>query len=216
MNWPKFISGILFSFLPRNFWGRWKYSSSTEFSHSTMVSGLIECALSSYFIVIQYFEFLFTRARQLGIVGGVGTQLYMTGVLTIEYLLHPLTVVLVMFSIEGFVRATAAFVHDETLPSFPLKLTDRFSQWMNHRARQKRLEISLPDQVEEVLGSIAEIRIACSHPKEGWRPGITVEVREEFYEVHEARPGNDPYPVTYVLRKKHPAMAVRGPYLYEV
>jgi hypothetical protein len=212
MDWPKFFTGILYSLLPRSLWGKWRYSSPTEFSRSTLVSGLIECTLSCYFLVTHYFEFLFDRARQLHIVGNAGTQLYMTGVLTVEYLFHPFSIILVIFSIEGFLRATAAFIQDESVPSLPFKLLELCQRWIHRRIEAKRREPSLPDHVEQISEPVHEIRISSSHAKDEWREGLTVDIRGDFYDIYEILPAIAPYRVLYVLRRKPLGTAIRGPY----
>jgi hypothetical protein len=150
------------------------------------------------------------------VVGNEGEQLYMTGVLTAEYLLRPLTMVFVVFSVEGFIRATAAFIQEEALPSVPFKLFELGQRSVQQRLNRKREGPFLPDLVEQITEPIAEIRIASSHPKEGWRAGVTIEVCEEFYDLHEMLPGVAPHRFVYVLRKKSIGTAMRGRYLYEL
>ena len=96
MNWPNFVAGIFFSMLPKAYWRGWNYSSTTDFSRSTLVSGIVESLGSMWFVVARYKAFLLFRGYQLRFLAATnqGTQLYMTGVLTLEYLLQPLTIIL--------------------------------------------------------------------------------------------------------------------------
>lgn len=217
MDWPNFFTGIFYSLLPREFRGSWRPSSTVDFSRSTMVSGLLECLGFLYLIAIGYVHFLGVRAQQMRAASAAneGTQLYFFVIVTLEYAIHPLTLIGLFLAGEGALRAWAAFFTDEVVPSLPLKLMALLRDRRLARKREAEIGPPIPDLVERMLGEDSELRVSSQMPKEGWRTGATIAVHDELYEVNRVEDCAGVRPVRYVLRKFPKGKVIRGGYRYD-
>ena len=215
MNWPKFLTGIFFSMLPRAYWSNWNYASTSDFRRSTILSGLIELAVSMWLVVARYKSFVLFRAHQLSFLAGTneGTQLYMSGVITVEYLLQPLTIALAYCTVEGALRSVAAWTSGETYPVLLIKVIQILQERILRRQEKPTV---IPDKVEQALDSWQGIRIASVLPKEGWRKSSTIAIGDELYEIEAIEQVTGPHKVAYVLRKKPKGAIIRGLYRYEI
>lgn len=214
MDWPNFFRGIFYSFLPKQCWGRWRPASTVDFARSALVSGLLECTVTAYLLIVRYFHFLLIRTHQMQAASAAneGTQLYFLAVLSFEYVLHPLTMMGLFFVGEGVVRAWSAFSINEVIPTLPLRLVLLLQSWRAKRGREAGLGPELPDHVERSAG---ELRIACQRPKENWRPSISVVVEDEFYEITGVENVDGMRPILYTLQKLQPGKVIRGAYRYD-
>jgi hypothetical protein len=217
VDWPNFFRGIYYSYLPKPYWRSWRPSSTVDFAQSTVVSGLLECAVALVLLAAAFWHFLLVRAHQLRPAAetNAGTQLYLLAILSVEYVFHPLSLVGLYFAGEGALRAWAAYFTDEILPSVPFRLAALLQSRRADKKRRAALGPALPDLVEQIGDTGADMRIFCQTPKEGWRPSITVAVEDEFYEVATVENNSGPRPTTYVLRKLPPGHVMRGMYRYD-
>jgi hypothetical protein len=217
VDWPNFFLGILYSFLPRAYWGGWRPSSTVDFARSALVSGLVECVGSLYFLIDGYLHFLVVRTQQMSAVSDAneGTQFYLLAVLTFEYALHPLSLIGLCLAGEGAFRAWIAFFTDEATPSFLL----RVAALVQHRRETKRREAALgpeiPDLFERIGDEGSELRISAQRPKEGWRRSMAVAVEDEFYEIVAVETAAGVRSCVYILRKMPPGRVIRGMYRYD-
>lgn len=169
-----------------------------------------------FFCLVRYKDFLLLRARQLSFLRGAneGTQLYMTGIITVEYLLQPLTIILVYCAAEGAIRSLAAWLGDEILPVTPLKLVHVFQQWVRRRRIAAGYGPLVPDVVERAIESPPQLKITSCRPKEGWRESVTIMFEEKFYDLVRAEQTPAPYRYIYYLQQKPEGTIVRGMYHY--
>jgi hypothetical protein len=217
MNWPNFVLGIFYSLLPRAWWGSWRPSSTVDFNRSALVSGLLECFGLLYLIGIEYLHFLSMRVQQMQAVSGSNesTQLYFFIILTLEFAFHPLTLIALLLSAEGAVRAWAAYFTDEIMPSLPLKIIAVLHQRSESARREKELGPAIPDLFERLAAKEGELRICSQRPKDGWRLSSTIAVEGEFYEVSRVEECGGARPIEYFLRKFPRDRVIRGGYRYE-
>jgi hypothetical protein len=126
-----FILDVGYSLLPKRRWGD-RSSSPTAAS----ISGVLQAASCAGLLIYRYEHFFYSRAQQLirlsqGAVSdaNAGTQLYFASAITVEYLfLQPLSLLLLYLALEGLVRAAAAFLTEEILPTLPFKVIDSIAR----------------------------------------------------------------------------------------
>ena len=217
MDWPNFLRGIFYSLLPKAWWGSWRPSSTVDFSRSAIISGLLECLGLLYFIGTGYLHFLSVRVHQMQSVSASNesTQFYFLVILTVEYAFHPFTLIALLLSAEGAVRAWAAFFTDEIIPSLALKVMAVVQERRVLAKREWELGPAIPDLFERIAGQEGELRISSQRHKDGWRLSSTIAVEDEFYEVSQVEDCGGPRPVRYLLRKFPSGRVVRGGYRYE-
>lgn len=190
MDWPNFLRGIFCSFLPKQFWGSWRPSSTVDFTRSAFVSGLFESAICASLLIQGYVHFLVIRTHQMQAAAQAneGTQLYFLVMLTIEYMFHPLSLIAVYLVGEGILRSWAAFFTDEVIPSLPIKLFGLVQDRRKALKQKAALGPPLPDLLERVQGQGCDLKIASHIPKDGWRASITVGIEGEFTKSRELKP----------------------------
>jgi len=214
MEWMNFLRGIVYSLFPKELRQSWHPLSNAELIRPAEISGLLEMAGFLALSVYRYAHFLVLRAHQLYPLAATneGTQLYMSGVLTVEYIFQPLSLALIYFAAEGAARFGSAFLTDEVLPSLPCKLFALAFGWQKKKAREKSLGPIVPDRCEVWEDGL---RIACSRPKDGWRPSSTIAVAGEFYVVEKQEQAMPPRSFVYLLRKMPAGQILRGFSSYE-
>jgi hypothetical protein len=144
--------------------------------------------------------------------GGGAVALVM---LTVEFLLYPHHLLAVYLMAEGLVRAGAAFITEEVLPSLPLWLAWRIQQRATAKAAEAALGFRVPDTVEKVAGLPYDLRILSCRPKERWKDKLlTIAYEEQFYEVVREERGPRPRPFIYLLRKAPESKIIRGVHAY--
>jgi hypothetical protein len=217
VNWLNFLCGIFYSYLPKELWGSWRPSSTVDFEHSALVSGLLERALSLTLLIQGYVHFLVIRTHQMQSVAQAneGTELYFMWILSVEYLFHPLSLIAIYLVAEGIVRSWAVFFTDEVIPSFPVKLFILIADWRKTQRQKASVGPPLPDLFERVQRQGYELQISSQLPKDGWRASLTVSVDGEFYEIARVETRNSDRRFVYLLRRLPAGSVIRGVYRYD-
>ena len=130
-----------------------------------------------------------------------------------EYLIQPLTLLLIYFAVEGLVRVSAATVSGEIVPSLPLQLVALADGWLSRRKHERELGPPVPDIVQKGSGDFS-LTIASCRPKP-WNTLTTISYNDEMFELVSEQQGEPPRRWVYVLRKRPEHKIVRGLYRYE-
>lgn len=212
-----FVYGIYYSFLPKAYWRGWRPSSTVDFVRSAILSGLLEFGLCLYLLVLGFWHFLLIRAQQLqgASEANVGTQMYFTALLGVEYVFHPLSMLGIVLAGEGALRAWAAYFTDEVVPSFLPRLILLIQEQRAARQKEASFGPEIPDVIEGIPGEAAELRIFSRRPKEGWRASITVAVQGQFYEIERVENTTGARSFVYILHKLQAGRVIRGNYSYD-
>jgi hypothetical protein len=206
-----FLAGIVLSFLPKRYRERFPESVRGNLRPGAAVSGLVQCLGCLGIFCVRYLSFLQQRVGGLGergIAHGAeealmsrGAQFGMGYVSMVEYLFHPLSLLLIYFTLEGAVRFHAAAITEEIVGTLPLHLV----AWAQERVGQARAERALgprvPDLVESVYSADLDLRIFSCRPKLHWDRLITVSYDDQLYAAVGEQPGKAPYRFIYELRK---------------
>jgi len=221
----QFLAASVVVLLPRQYRRSWPWGSDEGLRGPAIFSGLAEAVISLTLVIVRYFAFLQWRVGTIAdaalkrpagdaALGSLPVQMGSGFVTLVEYALHPLTLLLIYFTIEGTVRLFAAWVAGEcagTLPLYVLGLgLDRAqAAWREHSMGPR-----VPDLVQHCVGISYDLSIASCRPKPAWNSMTTIEYSDEFYELYEQRTGAPPRPYLYQLRKLTPGRMIRGIHHY--
>jgi len=211
-----FLAGLWMSALPRTWWRGWEPESTRYFRWATMASGLLQFLLFLFAAANLYVRFVGHRAAVYGGAGSIrGGGFVALAFVTLEFLFYPHHLLVGYLMAEGLVRAGAAFITDEVLPSLPLWLVARFQQRASARAAEAALGFRVADTVERVEGMPFELRISSCRPKEKWKDKLlTISYEDEFYEVVREERGPRPRQFIYLLRRAPEHKVIRGLHHY--
>jgi len=219
-----FLAGILLSLLPERYRRWWEPASTLDFLRASFVSGLVQGLGCFVVFILRYLIFFQQRVMEMGgqVMGagaeealGVSSVQYGMGIVTtLEYLIQPLTLLLIYFALEGAVRLAGAAFTEQILPSLPLHLT----AWAQERLAQRRAERALGppvvDTVERGDGKEYDLRIASCRSKLNWDRLMTVAYEDQFYEVIKEERAARPRPFVYLLKKIPESKVIRGLHRY--
>jgi hypothetical protein len=172
-------------------------------------SGLLQFLLFALVSALRYKSYFISRAAQLAPhIAGAGEiiQSGMAILVSLEYLVHPISALLIYLAGEGFVRFIGGLVFSEIVPSFPvfllftLKTAIRKQLW----ARQT----AVPDIIEVL--SDGRLKIVASQPKTSWTLSITIGVQGEWYEVEHEEYDVSLQKYVYFLRRASSGKILRG------
>jgi len=187
-------------------------------------SGIVESVLCLGAFCFRYLEFLQYRVGGFAedlihhsaedAMGAVSVQ-FGSGMVSLgEYLIQPLSMALVYFSIEGTVRFVAATIQGEVVPTMPLQLVAWAHQGVARRRYETWLGEKVPDEVLRGSGQDFEYRVASCRPKP-WTPSTTISYEEGLFEVFKQEQGEPPRRFIYLLKKAPAHKVVRGLHNYD-
>ena len=134
-------------------------------------------------------------------------------VLLAEYFVRLTTIVLLFFAIEGAVRASAALVTQEIVPTLPLYGIERLEHWWTAWLGERRMGERIPDAVSwSYDGKL--LRIASCRPKL-WTSLTTISHEGTFLELASQSHAEGLRPYVYELRKKPLGAVIRGVHPYD-
>ncbi|MBI4466604.1 MAG: hypothetical protein HY656_04145 [Acidobacteria bacterium] len=219
-----FLAGILLSLLPERYRRWWEPASTVHFRGAAFLSGLVQCVGCFLAFLLRYLAFFQRRVVEMGgavieagaeeALAGQGVQFGMGIVTTLEYVLQPLTVLLIYFTLEGVVRLAGAAFTEEVLPTLPLHLVAWAQERLEARRAERALGPPVVDTVERGDGKHYDLGIASCRPKPNWDRLMTVAYEDEFYEVIKEERGARPRQFIYLLRKMPEGKVIRGLHHY--
>jgi len=220
-----FMAGVVLSFLPKRYRERFPESVRGNLRLGAAVSGLVQCLGCLGIFCVRYLVFLqqnvggmAERAIARGAeeaLGATAVQAGMGYVSMVEYVFHPLSLLLIYLTLEGAVRFYAAAITEEIVATLPLHLV----AWAQDRVGKARAERALGprvgDIVEQVYSGDYDLRIFTCRPKCNWDRLITVSYEGQLYAVAGEQPGKPPYRHIYHLRKTPFGWIVRNIHHYD-
>jgi hypothetical protein len=220
-----FLFGIVLSFLPQRYRESFPDSLRGNLRLGAVVSGLVQCLGCLGIFCVRYFTFLQRNVGALAdraiarggdeVFGATAAQAGMGYVSMVEYIFHPLSLLLIYFTLEGTVRFYAAAITEEVVGTLPLHVV----AWAQERVGQARAERALgprvADIVEQVYSSDYDLRIFSCRPKRNWDRLITVSYADQLYAVVGEQAGKPPYRYIYHLRKTRFGWIVRNIHHYD-
>ncbi len=213
------LLSMLLSLLPKAWRRGWGATYEIDLARGALVSGLLECLGCAFAYGWRYLWFLDARVGDMAmqviakdattVLDARSVQFGMGFITMLDYMIRPVSVLLMYFAFEGLVRFIASFVSDEVVGTMPLHVV----AWAHQRVARARAERALgPRIADEVQVGIEEryVRILSCRPKPGWDHLITVSYKDELYEVTRCEQGPPPRPSIYLLRPAPAHKVVRG------
>ncbi|HET9837683.1 MAG TPA: hypothetical protein VFR84_05555 [Candidatus Angelobacter sp.] len=173
--------------------------------------GLAQFLIAAFVLLVRFKSYFVLRAQQYGPHIGGTTEVIEAGIavfITLEYLVHPVSFLLLYLAIEGLARFAGGLIAAEVLPSFLVFLGFKAAQLAKRRVERREKTALPPDTLEKT--SDGRIRIACAEPRQRWNASITIGMSGEWFEVERTETGAPPRPFLYVLRPASPGKVLRG------
>lgn len=220
----RFPLAMALTYLPVSWRRKLNLLDAGDLRTPALVSGILQVAVSAALIALRYPVFVKNvmgtqgmERAQLGAMekGGETAVMGFGLVLLAAYLVSPITLVLDYFCLEGFVRALAALITGEVVPTLPLVAVSWAQGRTQEAAAEKALGPRIVDLVQPGDGSLYHLLIASCRPKQGWDHLVTVSYQDKLYEVTHHEEGTPPRRFLYHLRRRPEAKVVRGLYHYD-
>lgn len=216
----EWLRDIALSFCPAWVRKRYRSHSPTTVLRASIVAGILQAILCSWWLFLGYRAFWFMRSQQYGPIlrrANETTQAWFGGIFWIEYILfHPLALLLLYLVFEGLVRFGGGLCTQEVIPSLPVTLAFAIKATITKRQERGDLDrlASVPDEVEMLDGD--RFRVASARPRPNWNANMTIEIRGECYEVEREEKGAPPRIHVYFLRRAPIGKIRRGYEQYSI
>jgi hypothetical protein len=220
----RFPLALALSYLPAPWRKKLNLLDVGDLRTPALISGILQFAGLAVLIILRYPAFVKStmatggmERAQLGAMGKGGETAVMGFgmVLLAAYLVSPVTILLEYFLAEGFVRALAALVTGEVVPTLPLVGAAWALGRTQAAAAEKALGPRIVDLIQPGDGTLYHLLIASCRQKEGWDRLMTVSCQDKLYEVTRQEAGLPPRRFLYHLRLKPEGKVVRGLYHYD-
>lgn len=220
----KTILSVVASLIPERYRYRWFSDAEVSVKRGAIVSGWLEIAVAGAVLWFRYPAFLHSREQmmidQVRAQGGAdhlreGFASFAVGPMAMfEYMVLPLSLLLLYLAAEGCVRLMAAAATGEVLPNGIIALLS----WLRRLAGARVVEIKMGPRVADAVapGTSPEfdLRVDSCRPKR-WNKITTIGYNDELYEVAKEFTGMPPRPYTYLLKRMPGGKVVRGIYRYD-
>jgi hypothetical protein len=176
------------------------------------ITGLLQALSFIALLVLSYAAFLRQRAHRFGAALERTSLTVQSGALlifTLDFLIHPSSLLLLYLALEGFVRFLGGLVFAEIIPSLPVTLSFKLMDYLHNKPQPV-----IQDQFE-YLQDGEHILISSALPKSGWNASITIDIDGQWYEIEKEEIGNPPLAHAYLLRPASPGKVLRGYERYE-
>ena len=219
-----FLLGIFVSLLPPRYRGSHKLAEFTGLKGPATVSGLMQ--LLGFFVLhiyhlIYYYQPSVQRVAEQVMESGqdidMSLQHFSAGLGMLgwlEYMLHPISLLLTYFLFEGMFRFIAALSAGQIVATLPLA----FIAWVHNRLDKAGEDKALGERTVDIVkkgdGNEFDLCIFSSRPKLTWDKMMTISYQDELYEMAEHREGPPPRRFVYLLRKLPGGKVVRGLHPY--
>ena len=204
------LRDLLLSYCPEAIRRKAPPSSSLVTLRASIWSGLAQQLLAGLALLLGFRPYFVWRAHSMAtqIAGSNETgQTIAVVVIVFEYLLHPLSLLLLYLAIEGFIRFVGGLVTGEVVPSLAVSL---FFQASSSFVRLRAHRTATPP-VADLLEHLPEgrVRIASAEAKAQWNASLTIGLDGQWFEVEREETGNSLRPFVYILRPVPPGKILR-------
>ncbi len=218
------LISMLLSLLPARWRRGWGEAHAVDLERGALISGLLEAIGCLTAFCIRYIFFLDQRVGNMTMqviaknaettLDNTSIQFGMGFITMLDYMIRPVSLVLIYFTIEGVVRFAASIVSGEVVGTMPLHVT----AWARARYQRGAAERALGPRVEDEVRSgktEGELVILSCRPKDGWNHLMTVSYNDGLYEIAGEQTGGPPRRFIYFLRPKPEYKVVRGLHHYD-
>jgi hypothetical protein len=205
------LRDFLLSFCPAGIRRQHRPGSQLTVLRSATWGGLAQLLLAGLFLIVRLKRHFVLRAQQLGpqLAGSNETgQAIVALIVFLDFMIHPLSLLLLYLAIEGFVRFAGGMITGEIVPNLLVSLYFKTS---NSTARSLARRHG-PAPIADIADRLPDgrIRISCTSRKAGWNSSITVGIGGQWFEVESEEQAPPPRAFVYVLRPASPGKVLRG------
>ncbi len=213
---------IVLSLFPARYRGRLFHASSFDVQRGALASSIIQIVAPALFLWLRYpawYQAYVERiVTQVAAKGGdkisqASASLGAGTFSLFEYLIQPLTLLLVYFMFEGVVRLSAFVASKEVLPSLPLQIVAWIHTWAAGSAKERALGPRIVDLVKP--GPTPELLIIESCRPKSWDTLLTISYMDKMYEIESTAEQAPPRRFVYRLRIIPPSKLIRGIHAYQ-
>lgn len=205
------LRDFLLSFSPADVRRKSRPESAQRTLRAATWGGLAQFFLATLLLVIRFKGYFARRAHELAPQTAGTTEVVQAGlavIVTLEFILHPLSALLLYLAIEGFIRFIGGLITAEVVPSFAVFLGYKTVTLTRMLANQRRNVVTLPDTLEKLPDG--RMRIASAQSKPGWNASLTIGFDGQWFEVERAESGFPPRVFVYLLRPAPAGKILRG------
>jgi hypothetical protein len=204
------LRDFLLSFCPAGIRRQRRPGSQLTVLRSATWGGLAQLLLAALLLIVRLKRHFVLRAQQLGphMAGSNETgQAIVALIVVLDFLIHPLSLLLLYFAIEGLVRFAGGLITGEIVPnllvSLYFKTTDSASRSLARHSASPVADIA--DRLAD-----GRIRICSASQKTGWNSSITIGIGGQWFEVESEEQASPPRTFVYILRPASPGKVLRG------
>ena len=173
--------------------------------------GLAQFLLAAFVLLMRLKSHFVLRAQQLGphIAGSNETgQAIIAFIVVLDFLIHPLSLLLLYLAIEGLVRFAGGLITGEIVPNLLVSLYFKTADSVSRSSARRRSPPPVPDIAEPLAGG--RIKISSASQKAGWNSSVTIGIGGQWFEVESEEQAPPPRAFVYVLRPASPGKVLRG------
>jgi hypothetical protein len=173
--------------------------------------GLAQFLLAALFLLMRLKSHFVLRAQQLGphMAGSNETgQAIVALIVFLDFLIHPLSLLLLYLATEGLVRFAGGLITEEIVPNLLVSLYFKTTDSASRSLARRRSAPPVADIADRLADG--RIRISSASQKTGWNSSITVSIGGQWFEVESEGQGAPPRTFVYVLRPASPGKVLRG------
>jgi hypothetical protein len=212
------------SLLPPKMRPEWLRKYAADLRNPAILSGIAQMLGCLSALIVGYKPFVqsqFAAIDHRVAVGGAETagETAVMGfglILALAYILRPLSVALLYFSIEGAVRLVAAVAGGESIGTLPLYLLCLLERKTKKEVHEFKLGARIRDKVFPAPDGEPEydLVIASCRPKD-WNQSLTISHEGRLYELVRWFEADPPRRFVYLLKKAPLSKLVRGLHQYD-
>ena len=205
------LRDFLLSFCPARIRRQSRLGSQLTVLRSATWGGLAQLLLAALLLTIRLKHHFVLRAQQFGphLAGSNETgQAIVTLIVFLDFLIHPLSLLLLYLAIEGLLRFVGGIITAEIVPSLMVSLYFKAADFVSRSSARRRS----PAPVADIADRLADgrVRIFCASQKTGWNSSIIVGIGGKWFEVESEEQAPPPRTFMYVLRPASPGRVLRG------
>jgi hypothetical protein len=206
-----FLRDLLLSYCPAAARRSLQPGSTLTVLRMATWSGLAQFLLAALLFLVRLKAYFVLRAQQIApqMAGASDTvQAGAVVIVTLEYLIHPLSLFLLYLTMEGLIRFMGGLITSEIVPNLLVYSGFKAAGSLSRLQEQRRAAPPLPDTLDHLPDGC--VRIASSAAKSSWNASITIGLNGQWMEVEREEQGPAPRPFVYILRPASPGKVLRG------
>jgi hypothetical protein len=196
------LRDFLLSYCPA--WVRQTYrpESTLRVVRAATWGGLGQLLLAGLALVLGLNSYFFTRLHTLAPhsdgVNSTGEAI-IVWMVAFEYILHPLSLLLIYLAIEGSIRFVGGLIASEVVPSLAVSCYFKVSHSLSGARVRRQSSPAVPDVIEYLPED--RVQISSAKEKTDWNASLTIGISGEWFEVERKEVSQSSHSYVYILRR---------------